>query len=95
MNRRRFLSTAAVGFPYVTRNTVLGANDRIEIGFVGVGRRASYLIQHEDFGEKLVYLIRRGDTYRILGEEWQLERDEIAKTEVITPVDATSTSSRN
>ncbi len=50
--------------------------------------------QHEDFGEKLVYLVRRGDGYKILGEEWQVEKDEVAKTEVITPADSTSTSSR-
>ncbi len=52
--------------------------------------------QHEDFGEKLVYLKKHGDTYKILGEEWTNEPDEVAKTEVITsvPSGATSTSSR-
>ncbi len=39
-----------VAFPYVARSTVLGANDRVEIGFIGVGRRARWLLQHEDFG---------------------------------------------
>lgn len=47
MNRRAFLGT----FPYIAKASVRGANDRINIGFIGVGRRASYLIQHEDFGE--------------------------------------------
>ena len=53
MNRRSFLknaTAAATGFPFVARSTVLGANDRVQIGFVGVGRRASYLIEREDFG---------------------------------------------
>lgn len=49
MNRRGFIGSVA--FPFVARNTVLGANDRINIGFVGVGRRASYLIKHEDYGD--------------------------------------------
>ena len=47
MNRRAFLG----GFPFVARASVRGANDRIQVGFVGVGRRASWLIQHEDFGD--------------------------------------------
>lgn len=50
MERRAFLASA-LAFPYVAKASVRGANDRIEIGFVGVGRRASWLIQHEDFGE--------------------------------------------
>ena len=54
--------------------------------------------QHEDFGEKLVYLVKRGDSYKILGEEWQNESDDVAKSEIIVPAAAatgsTSTSSR-
>jgi predicted dehydrogenase len=47
-NRRRFLGTAAraaataalaSGFPRISRGRVLGANDRIGIGFIGVGGR--------------------------------------------------------
>ena len=51
MNRRNFVKTAggAVAFPYIAARTVLGANDRINVGFVGVGGRAQWLIQHEDF----------------------------------------------
>lgn len=49
MNRRNFLQSA-VAFPFVARSTVLGANDRINIGFVGAGGRAKYLISKEDFG---------------------------------------------
>ncbi len=52
MNRRAFLKTpaAAAAFPYVARSSVLGANDRIHFGFIGVGNRAKWLIRHEDFG---------------------------------------------
>lgn len=60
MNRRKFLRTstaATVGFPYVARSTVLGANDRIHIGFIGVGGRATWLIRHEDFGEHRIRAI--------------------------------------
>ena len=50
MNRREFLqSTAKAGValsvlsaaPFVARGRVLGANDRIGIGFIGVGGRGS------------------------------------------------------
>ncbi len=56
--------------------------------------------QHEDFGEKIIYLVKRGDSFKILGEEWLTETDEIAKTEVVPSVELipaaepTSTSSR-
>lgn len=53
MDRRSFLqnTAAAVAFPYVAAPTVRGANDRVDVGFVGLGGRAKWLIQHEDFGE--------------------------------------------
>jgi predicted dehydrogenase len=52
MNRRSFLknSASAAVFPFVARSTVLGANDRIQVGFVGLGGRATWLLEHEDFG---------------------------------------------
>ncbi len=52
--------------------------------------------QHEDFGEKLIYLVKRGDSYKIIGEEWLSETDELAKSEIVTPSQAASatTSSR-
>lgn len=50
MNRRTFLTTA-VAAPYVAKSTVLGANDRVNAGFIGIGGRARWLLQHEDFGE--------------------------------------------
>ncbi len=60
MKRRDFLKNSAVAitaFPYVAPATVLGANDRIEIGFVGVGGRGRWMIQHEDFGEARIMAI--------------------------------------
>lgn len=54
MKRRSFLKSsaaAAAAFPYVAPSTVLGANDRVEVGIIGVGGRARWLIQHEDFGD--------------------------------------------
>jgi predicted dehydrogenase len=50
MNRRDILKGAAA-FPFVARSTVLGANDRVNVGFIGVGGRAKWLIEKEDFGE--------------------------------------------
>jgi predicted dehydrogenase len=51
------LRRTVLGFPFVAARTVLGANDRIELGFVGVGRRATWLLQHEDFGSGRVRAI--------------------------------------
>ena len=56
MNRRSFLQSAAA-FPFVARSTVLGANDRINIGFIGLGGRAQYLIGKEDFGANRIVAI--------------------------------------
>lgn len=50
MNRRDLLKSAAVAFPYIAAPTVRGANDRVVLGFIGVGNRARWLLQHEDFG---------------------------------------------
>ncbi len=48
LNRRDFIrattqaaAAAAVAFPFVSRGRVLGANDRIGVGFIGVGGRGS------------------------------------------------------
>lgn len=49
--KRRDLLRSGIGFPFVAASTVRGANDRIELGFVGVGRRATWLLRNEDFGE--------------------------------------------
>jgi predicted dehydrogenase len=38
------------GFPFVAASTVRGANDRVEIGFIGVGLRARWLLRREDMG---------------------------------------------
>jgi predicted dehydrogenase len=56
MNRRNFFRNAAA-FPLVARSTVLGANDRINIGFIGLGGRAKYLLGKEDFGGNRVVAI--------------------------------------
>src|SRR6516165_9911529 len=64
MNRRTFLQSA-VAFPFVARSTVLGANDRINVGFVGLGGRAKYLLGKEDFGANRVVAISDCWTPRI------------------------------
>lgn len=81
MNRRQFLerSAAAVAFPYVAAPAVRGANDRLEVGFIGVGNRAKWLIEHEDFGEARITAVadcwpqRMEEAARLYphGEKWQ------------------------
>jgi predicted dehydrogenase len=81
MNRRKFLqtaTTAAIGFPYVAASTVRGANDRINIGFIGLGGRAKWLLQHEDFSPHQIRAVadlwpqRLEDTSKQLpgGDKW-------------------------
>lgn len=77
MNRRKFLGAAA--FPYIAASTVRGANDRVEIGFVGLGARARFLIQREDFGEARIVAVadcfepRLGEAAKLHpdGEKWR------------------------
>ena len=54
MNRRRFLlqslaGAGALSFPHVAAPTIQGANDRIRLGFIGLGGRARWMIQNEAF----------------------------------------------
>jgi predicted dehydrogenase len=79
MHRRQFLKAgAAAAAPYVAPSSVLGANDRIHIGFVGVGNRAKWLIRHEDFGDTRIAAIadcfaaRLAETAKLhpQGSEW-------------------------
>ncbi len=53
--RRSFLKAAA--FPFIAAPSVRGANDRIEVGFIGVGRRASWLLRNEDLNPARVVAI--------------------------------------
>ena len=71
MNRREF-AKAAAAFPFVARRAVSGANDRLQIGFVGLGGRAKWLLEHEDFGEVDIvafadcFLPRTGEAAKLL-----------------------------
>lgn len=47
---RKLSRRNALAFPFVAASTVRGANDRVEVGFIGVGRRARWLLRREDFG---------------------------------------------
>ena len=84
MHRRQFLTCgAALAAPYVARSSVLGANDRIQAGFVGAGNRAKWLIQHEDFGDARIVAVADCWAQRLAevakvhpqGSEWTRYRD--------------------
>ncbi|MCW5981507.1 MAG: Gfo/Idh/MocA family oxidoreductase [Bryobacteraceae bacterium] len=47
MDRRSFVQLAAA--PAFVPASAFGANDRIDIGFIGLGGRARWLIEHEEF----------------------------------------------
>jgi predicted dehydrogenase len=61
MNRRYFLmsaaATATTGFAARKKARILGPNDRIRLGFIGLGGRATWLIKNEEFpGAEIVGL---------------------------------------
>ena len=49
--------------------------------------------QHSDFGEKVLYLAKEGDEYKIIGEEWQADNSQLAQEEF--SADATKVSAAN
>ncbi len=53
MNRRQFLGAAAA-LPLLDPKRVLGANDRIRLGFIGTGGRGRWLLGYELPGAEVV-----------------------------------------
>ncbi|MGO9241000.1 MAG: Gfo/Idh/MocA family protein [Bryobacteraceae bacterium] len=53
MNRRQFLGSAAA-LPLLNPQRVMGANDRIRLGFIGTGGRGSWLLGYELPGAEVV-----------------------------------------
>jgi predicted dehydrogenase len=83
LSRREFLETSAkasvlltaAAFPFVSRARVIGANDRIGVGFIGVGGRGGShvaTVQRLAQDENL-QIVAINDTYRY-------RREEVAKT---------------
>ena len=46
MNRRNFLTSTAITIPSIIPSRAFGANDRIQVGFIGVGGRARWLLDY-------------------------------------------------
>jgi predicted dehydrogenase len=89
MNRRKFINTtvratAAAGalgaFPFVS-NRVLGANERLGVGFIGVGGRGSSHVA------TVTRLIQAGENLRLaaVNDAWAFRREEIARQTGATP----------
>src|ERR1035437_9009144 len=53
VNRRHFLGAAAA-LPLLDPKRVLGANDRIRVGFIGMGGRANWLLGYDLPGTEVV-----------------------------------------
>ncbi len=49
--------------------------------------------QHSDFGEKVLYLAKEGDQYKIIGEDWQADNSQLAQEEFNS--DSTKVSATN
>lgn len=49
--------------------------------------------QHSDFGEKVLYLSKEGDDYKIIGEDWQADSSQLAQEEFTA--DTTKVSTNN
>ena len=73
----------AVAFPFIAAPTVRGANDRVEIGFIGVGNRARWLLRREDFGTARVVAmadinpasLAESSRYQPEGQAWRPYHD--------------------
>ncbi|HOW67528.1 MAG TPA: Gfo/Idh/MocA family oxidoreductase, partial [Verrucomicrobiota bacterium] len=82
-SRREFIRTTAqaaaigatVAAPWVARGRVLGANDRIGIGFIGVGGRG---FSHVNTVKNL---IKEGEQAQIVAvnDSWKFRRDEVVR----------------
>jgi glucose-fructose oxidoreductase len=85
MKRRAFLkgASAAVLLPMIVPERVFGANDRLQVGFIGVGGRARWIMTKEALpGAEIVavadcYLPRCGEATKLMegGERWGLYQD--------------------
>ena len=80
INRRDFirataLTAAVTAFPFVSRGRVLGANDRIGIGFIGVGLRGATHVA------VVQQLIEQGENARIAAatDAYRYRLDEVSK----------------
>lgn len=78
LNRRAFIhlaATAAVAAPFVARGRVLGANDRIGIGFIGVGGRGQSHVN------AVKQLIKAGENLQIVAvnDAYRFRLDEVVK----------------
>jgi predicted dehydrogenase len=73
--RMTALAAAATAFPFVSRGRVLGANDCIGVGFIGVGGRGS---SHVATVQKL---IKSGENLKIVAvcDAFRYRLDEVAK----------------
>ena len=51
MQRRNFIQAAsgAVAMPYYVPARAFGANDRVNVGIIGIGGRASWLVKNEEW----------------------------------------------
>jgi predicted dehydrogenase len=70
LNRRQFLNASLAAFPYIAAPTVRGANDRLTIGFAGVGRRAQWLLKNENWSAVRIAAV---------ADSWTTRMEEAAK----------------
>src|SRR3974390_504038 len=79
--RATALGAAVTAFPFVSRGRVLGANDRIGVGFIGVGGRGSSHLATVD------KLIKGGENLKITAvcDAFRYRLDEAAKANGAKP----------
>lgn len=71
----------------LSKPTILTDRDRAVVRFL----QQYTSDQHADFGEKVLYLKKEGNGYRIVGEQWTEETSQIAKEEIEATTHAAST----
>ncbi len=67
--------------------TILSDRDRVVVRFL----QQYTSDQHADFGEKVLYLKKESNGYRIVGEQWSEETSQVAKEEIEATTRASST----
>ena len=71
----------------LSRPTILTDRDRVVVRFL----QEYTSDQHADFGEKVLYLKKESNGYRIVGEQWAEETSQVAREEIEATTHASST----
>jgi hypothetical protein len=70
----------------LSKPAILADRDRVIVRFL----QEYTSDQHADFGEKVLFVKRTGDQFKIVGEQWKRETSKIAREEIEATTDSTT-----